>query len=704
MDPVTQSVGQEEFKNSVPFDPMTQSLGPEQLARSLAQPDCSGLMTRSLDLGHLANGEAETWGDRVSHPPAHTQPRPTSLFGDENDLVVEDVGPQESSSQLTGSTKFVPAPESIMSPEFQVTAAPRSVQGHSSQTHGRSAHPRPQHNVTASGSNPNPRSQRPPPSHRPTTVPQASPRQAQTRSSSATRPRSSPMKSPAPNEMGRGSPSHSQRVSSAPSTLPKPKPSPRPAPRYVRSVSVEPTTRRQTSSKKGKVASPHHGYSDADSDNTDSEMSVSKLQTIRSIAAERKTEKRSREPTHGSHAYDPEKYKCSTAVRNPASSGHRRSSNSSSGSSTGDITKTQAAITLQKHWRGYQARNNDPNAAKIRDDIRHSRAEEHIKHLTEKLRTTEEALEKERRLRHMQLDAIRTLWREIQKLQATKQNDITPSTPMTPLTPLTPFDASKESSGTVIVKKYSEESVKELTEFCTSLQGQVGQLQESLSLVTQVMNAFCNLPGSQSLLTMSQSSGSGQERSPGGADSPNSHCASAMPVPLSESVSSLTHSIRALTTSIVKSPSNRMDRRGSEESGDIELRNRDAVTSSGECEGSNCGDHCSDGSDGTPVACQKPSDHLNTELINSVASADLNSTALDVSTLSVDSAEGGEADTTGRDEAELSESSQSSLSGSLSGSHSGSQSGGNKQSAPQGPPRPSSLPVPRPHTPRSTTS
>ena len=39
----------------------------------------------------------------------------------------------------------------------------------------------------------------------------------------------------------------------------------------------------------------------------------------------------------------------------------------------------QAAITLQKHWRGYSARQHDPQVAKIRDDIRHSRAEQHIK-------------------------------------------------------------------------------------------------------------------------------------------------------------------------------------------------------------------------------------------------------------------------------------------------------------------------------------
>lgn len=73
--------------------------------------------------------------------------------------------------------------------------------------------------------------------------------------------------------------------------------------------------RRQGSSRK-KMASPHHGYSDVESDNTDSEMSASKLQTIKSIAAERKqTEKRVRELPQATRNYDPEKYKNGAQAR-----------------------------------------------------------------------------------------------------------------------------------------------------------------------------------------------------------------------------------------------------------------------------------------------------------------------------------------------------------------------------------------------------
>lgn len=117
MDPMTQSMGEEELRRSMEYDPMTQSQGPEQLARSLAYPEPPGpLMTRSLDLPHLTNGEAEVWGDRITHP-SHTHPRPTTLFGDENDLVVEDVGPQGTSPHPTPPTLLctsnIPTPSSL---------------------------------------------------------------------------------------------------------------------------------------------------------------------------------------------------------------------------------------------------------------------------------------------------------------------------------------------------------------------------------------------------------------------------------------------------------------------------------------------------------------------------------------------------------------------------------------------------------------
>ena len=234
-------------------------------------------------------------------------------------------------------------------------------------------------------------------------------------------------------------------------------------------------------------------------------------------------------------------------------------------------------------------------------------------------------------------------------------------------------------------------------------------------MVTQVMTAFCNLPGSQSLLTMSQSSGSGHEKSPGPGDSPplnpnimeGSTGAGKTKVPLSESVTSLTQSICALTSSIVKQPNKNKNAKNLNDVNCDKIRFDETIKN----------EKTSEKNDENTTQTQKQADHeddlpprTQTELatsVTSLASADLNSTAQDASTISNDSVEGCE-ENAGQEEAELSESSQSSLSASLSGSNSGPQSGSNEgggssQPRHQGPPRPSSLPVPRPHTPRNSS-
>lgn len=776
MNNMAQSMGAEELKRVLGLcaDPMTQSLGPEQLSRKLGLP----VIDNNARNSSLTNGEVAEWPERMIHPTAHhNQPRPTTLFAQENDnnMPLDDVGQPDGSSQLSGSTSFVPAPESIMSPEFQSglmsrPAAPQSAPTYTlTQQRGQQNHQyQPSGPAVAAVGRSNSVSRRPPPSIRPASAPHSSPKT--TNRTSVGRPRTSPMKSPAPGDAGRGSPprthrssNHSSGSQASPPTLPKPKPSPRPTQRSTRSTSAD---TQGLSSRRKKVPSPSACYSDAESDNTDSEVSVSKLQTIKSIAAERKqTERRDRETLQSSHTYNPDKYKGPGDTRRSSgrnvsfscadASAVRRSSNSSGGSSgsNSDQVRTAAAITLQRYWRGYHTRNQDPNASKIRDDIRHTRAEKHIQYLTEKLHTTEVSLERERRLRHMQLDAIRTLWREIQKLHATKKDGVTtPGTPMTPLTPLTPLtvrdgltmgrefgsssanktqadpafpnnsnnnNSSKQESTKDSSKQgdssnhgsssnhYSEESVNELQVFCSSLQGQVTELHESLSMVTQVMNAFCNLPGSQNLLSMSQSSGSGVE---GGGESPPVGGVTALhpssQVPLSESVTSLTTSIRALTTSIVKSPSTGKGGAGNGGRGAAATAEVTGATRVSGDEDSNLDQgSCSEeptvviSSEQQVNTTDQPQDMATSR--TSLVSMDQNSTALDASTLSVDSTEGCDADHTGRDEPELSESSQSSLSGgSLSGSNSGPASGGGSSNArPAGPLRPSSLPVPRPHTP-----
>jgi hypothetical protein len=50
-------------------------------------------------------------------------------------------------------------------------------------------------------------------------------------------------------------------------------------------------------------------------------------------------------------------------------------------STTSKLSETQAAVAIQKVWRGYQTRNLDPAVVRLKNHMRLSRAEEHVEHL-----------------------------------------------------------------------------------------------------------------------------------------------------------------------------------------------------------------------------------------------------------------------------------------------------------------------------------
>lgn len=66
--------------------------------------------------------------------------------------------------------------------------------------------------------------------------------------------------------------------------------------------------------------------------------------------------------------------------------------------------------------------------------MRNLRTEEHVKHLTKELANAKQALERERKLRALQMDAIKVLWKEVQLMDEartgpsainTNENEIT---------------------------------------------------------------------------------------------------------------------------------------------------------------------------------------------------------------------------------------------------------------------------------------
>lgn len=54
------------------------------------------------------------------------------------------------------------------------------------------------------------------------------------------------------------------------------------------------------------------------------------------------------------------------------------------------MNEIQAAVTIQKVWRGYQTRNLNPKVQAVKSNVRLSRAEEHVRHLSKELADTRE--------------------------------------------------------------------------------------------------------------------------------------------------------------------------------------------------------------------------------------------------------------------------------------------------------------------------
>ena len=172
----------------------------------------------------------------------------------------------------------------------------------------------------------------------------------------------------------------------------------------------------------------------------------------------------------------------------------------------------QSATTIQKNWKGHQTRNRDEKVQDLKQEIRGLRTDEHIKHLTKELQSAKTALEQERKLRALQMDAIKVLWKEVQLMDATKNDGEVGKT------------KPSGSFGSKISSRSSEHSiaklmetleatagngggmtgspsgssgssadpavVRRLNDTCNSLQSQVEQLQTSLNGVMKFMTSM----------------------------------------------------------------------------------------------------------------------------------------------------------------------------------------------------------------------
>ncbi|EFA01464.1 Centrosomal protein of 97 kDa-like Protein [Tribolium castaneum] len=130
----------------------------------------------------------------------------------------------------------------------------------------------------------------------------------------------------------------------------------------------------------------------------------------------------------------------------------------------------QAAVFIQKMWRGYFTRNRNKEVQEIFRTLQAQRANQYIQQLTDDMETTKAALESERKIQMLQTEAISALWKQMSALQ--------------------PNSGQSSTANMTNLSTDNVEVVKELAKTCTVLQNQIQQLQSSMQDIVKVMTVF----------------------------------------------------------------------------------------------------------------------------------------------------------------------------------------------------------------------
>uniref|UniRef100_A0A2C9LL35 Fibronectin type-III domain-containing protein n=1 Tax=Biomphalaria glabrata TaxID=6526 RepID=A0A2C9LL35_BIOGL len=163
---------------------------------------------------------------------------------------------------------------------------------------------------------------------------------------------------------------------------------------------------------------------------------------------------------------------------------HQKASNSSNNFQPSDPQLGHKAATIiQSFWRGYWTREHNNHVISVRKEIRARRAEDHIILLRKDLERNRQLYEKEKRMRVLQMEAIRILYNEVQVLKSqslSSSKDLNnSSTNYSPLTTALPSP--------VMIGNNDNNRASELERTCLSLQSQVSQLQETLASVSSAV-------------------------------------------------------------------------------------------------------------------------------------------------------------------------------------------------------------------------
>ncbi|KAB0798811.1 hypothetical protein PPYR_06691 [Photinus pyralis] len=130
----------------------------------------------------------------------------------------------------------------------------------------------------------------------------------------------------------------------------------------------------------------------------------------------------------------------------------------------------RAAVYIQKMWRGYYVRNKNKYVQELFKTLQAQRSEEYIQKLANDMESTKVALESERRIQMLQMQAINALWKKVSTLHPNGET----------------------TSGAVFPSSTLEntEIVKDLAQTCNMLHSQVQQLQGSMQNIIKFMTTF----------------------------------------------------------------------------------------------------------------------------------------------------------------------------------------------------------------------
>ncbi|EDS37309.1 phosphatasepp1 regulatory subunit [Culex quinquefasciatus] len=149
---------------------------------------------------------------------------------------------------------------------------------------------------------------------------------------------------------------------------------------------------------------------------------------------------------------------------------------SAAAASLNNKTTENSAILIQKIWRGYMSRKRGQNIADI---LQKKRTQDYIVKLTKDMEMTKTALENERKIQQLQMQAINALWKKVSAMQ--------PSQAANGTTDTMKLDVINNENSSVLV-------VQDLTKTCSMLMNQVQQLQTSVKDIVNCMQFFANMP------------------------------------------------------------------------------------------------------------------------------------------------------------------------------------------------------------------